>query len=745
MPESKLIQATALTHAAKVALFIRNLPFVLVGMVYVATPDSTRVGSGYFAILIAWGAYRLFTRSLSKYFTAGDVALVVVAALGQKWICASVLTHETSSPCRLIAYSTILSLAVGMRWQRSLIAVLVVTGATAIGDVIGYGQFSVTVAMLPIAWIGAVWVRRNLVRSSEAEDRAAVLARAERVRELITTARIAFEREQLATLHDTAASTLLMVADGAVGDGPLLAEQAQRDIDALGVASQAAPASQLVNLAERLRTVSREVPIPVELRVPASVEVPSVIAYAVASAAREAFNNVVRHAQATTVKLVLTDTTLDITDDGIGFDSAAATMGFGLRNSIERRLREVGGDAVISSVVGVGTTIALSWPDPGPDESRLDEPGSDARDVAGSLLRSYQYAVAIGVAVVTLEGIPLAGDVARHHFPLLVAAVTIALLCASLVTPLLVRGLGFLRWVLIPVIGALAVWYLIVLPADALPTPQSWLPTCMSWGATTLLCGWAHSKRRVWVGSLIVLGAWSVEAIVVGIRLPTIESVAFIVYSLASVATVQFAAIFFAYLLADSARAAALLGEQRVAAAAAIAVEQALQDDYQRRFAALTQQIIELLNGLADGSLLPSEPEVRRRARTEYSLLRGLFSQTAWFDHPLLTRLRPSLDDAARRGVRASLEIPARPPNVDPLHAEIAVRAVQTLVDGATDRARVVVVGNGDGAVTVSVVGDFSDASCDDAERLLESFTIDQSRTEDLVWLRIHLPVLVAA
>jgi signal transduction histidine kinase len=78
---------------------------------------------------------------------------------------------------------------------------------------------------------------------------------------------------------------------------------------------------------------------------------------------REALSNVGRHAQATTCRITLIRTndgaTLEIDDDGQGFDIAAAKgKGHGLRN-LEERARSLGGQLEVSSAGTEGTTIRV--------------------------------------------------------------------------------------------------------------------------------------------------------------------------------------------------------------------------------------------------------------------------------------------------------------------------------------------------------------------------------------------------
>lgn len=82
-------------------------------------------------------------------------------------------------------------------------------------------------------------------------------------------------------------------------------------------------------------------------------------------AAREALNNIVKHAAASEVRLrvVVDDGALAIhlEDNGCGYDPAAITTGNGLEN-LRTRMREAGGDCRIDAAKGRGTTVCLSLP-----------------------------------------------------------------------------------------------------------------------------------------------------------------------------------------------------------------------------------------------------------------------------------------------------------------------------------------------------------------------------------------------
>jgi signal transduction histidine kinase len=81
-------------------------------------------------------------------------------------------------------------------------------------------------------------------------------------------------------------------------------------------------------------------------------------------ASQEALVNVGRHAKATSASVTLTfaerATSLEVADDGVGFDTAAPA-GFGL-SQLRSRVAELGGSAEVIAVRGIGTTVRVLLP-----------------------------------------------------------------------------------------------------------------------------------------------------------------------------------------------------------------------------------------------------------------------------------------------------------------------------------------------------------------------------------------------
>ncbi|MBC7939563.1 MAG: GAF domain-containing protein, partial [Chitinophagaceae bacterium] len=84
---------------------------------------------------------------------------------------------------------------------------------------------------------------------------------------------------------------------------------------------------------------------------------------------QEAMNNVLKHAKATAVRIELSqaagETTVLVADDGIGFDphGIASTAGYGAEG-MQQRARLIGARVDVTSCLGKGTQVLVSWTPP---------------------------------------------------------------------------------------------------------------------------------------------------------------------------------------------------------------------------------------------------------------------------------------------------------------------------------------------------------------------------------------------
>jgi hypothetical protein len=149
--------------------------------------------------------------------------------------------------------------------------------------------------------------------------------------------------------------------------------------------------------------------------------------------------------------------------------------------------------------------------------------------------------------------------------------------------------------------------------------------------------------------------------------------------------------------------AAATRELERVRTAEAVAVNAHRRRT--QRFAELSTTTVPLLEGLADASLDPSAPEVRRRCSIEAARMRRLFAETDTVANPLMHELRHCADIADRKGVEVELD--ARgvwPVPPVPVRRALTDTALTTLAT-ASSWARVTVIGSSE-EVSVNVVAD---------------------------------------
>ena len=196
----------------------------------------------------------------------------------------------------------------------------------------------------------------RLLQARFAAERAAVTAAARR----------ADQRAHWATVHDTSASTLLMIGLGEVsGTEEWLPGQARRDIALLGGTPLGG-----TDVSAALRDAADRARVRVEADLPAGVTAPPEVVTALAGAAAEALENVRRHAGTDVARLVLRGgpaaggaVEVTVADDGPGFDPAAVgPHRFGLSCSVRDRMQAVGGRATVESAPGEGTVVRLRWP-----------------------------------------------------------------------------------------------------------------------------------------------------------------------------------------------------------------------------------------------------------------------------------------------------------------------------------------------------------------------------------------------
>lgn len=265
----------------------------------------------------------------------------------------------------------VIFMCVTCQWHTPVLAgaaaALAAGGGLALAVAAGGGDTSLTVGLLwalaAAALSRAAWTL--LRRAARLADQTAAEAAQARNHALVAAAVRAEEREFANALHDTAATTFLMVGIGQVpADAGWLAAQARRDLERL--AWRSVPVHPPADLVELLRADLDVVPLTVEFDAPDELRLPYEIARAIADAAGEALTNVRRHANTTRATVRLRGDArrlrLDIADRGRGFVPAEVpATRYGLRESVRGRMDRIGGTAMITSAPGEGTLLELEW------------------------------------------------------------------------------------------------------------------------------------------------------------------------------------------------------------------------------------------------------------------------------------------------------------------------------------------------------------------------------------------------
>ncbi|MFB7467369.1 sensor histidine kinase [Streptomyces sp. NPDC056224] len=217
-----------------------------------------------------------------------------------------------------------------------------------------------------MAWV-MWWYLRRQGRLLDGANARALAAEAHR-------ARYAERLEHHRALHDTVLATLTTLAAGGVdANAPEVRQRCAREAAYLRrLVQQTADEVHHREIGAALEEAVGSVE-GLQLRVTAQYhdlpKVPPEVAAAFADAAREALNNVRRHAGTGHAYLTATRDTdgrggavVTVVDRGPGFDPERCVPGLGLRGSVRGRMAEVGGRATVDTAPGEGVRVELRWP-----------------------------------------------------------------------------------------------------------------------------------------------------------------------------------------------------------------------------------------------------------------------------------------------------------------------------------------------------------------------------------------------
>jgi len=333
-----------------------------------ATTVPVVVGTFLWAAIFAWIAT---TRGAPIWLMVIDVAVSTSCCLCQKWLVApDVLADGGASWVAILGSMTVIMAQLTLRPVLAVPAGLVATAGCVIGaNLAGSNDHGVIQGIVYLVQIGSSAAFMVLLRRSSSIADAAMRDYYDNQRAAtVDQARRTEERHQNRRLHDTVLATLTMVGTGAITTSSvILRTRAAADlvtITGLGEESRERDTARQA-LDDCLGRVVADADVPARVSL-TPCTAPPMVAMAFELATAEALRNV-RHSGAAAVELHLRTAadviTVVVIDHGRGFDvTAVPAHRYGIRESIQGRMRAAGGKAEIRSAPGEGTQVQLWWP-----------------------------------------------------------------------------------------------------------------------------------------------------------------------------------------------------------------------------------------------------------------------------------------------------------------------------------------------------------------------------------------------
>ena len=579
---------------------------------------------------------------------ANVTALLVVATLALVGASRGTIAWTTASNLAVLAAG------IGGMLLESRLAIAAVTVVVAVETVAALTAAELTDLLYPgfalAVGVASVSARAVLVRESLEVDAAeAAYTRRESERRVHEGTETAL-RQQERALHATVLNTLTAIERGGLAGGPRdrltarcreasrVLRELRRDAAASVVDASTSQAldRDVESVLVDLRAAGTEVTVDVD----PMAAVPAHVYLALRAAVHEALSNTLRHAAAAhcTVHARVSPgpvggvgtVVVVVDDDGRGFDATEDATRFGLAGAIAGPMREVGGQAAVDSVVGVGTRVRLVW------EGELVATGGrqflpSASGLAVPVLSAFGLFTAAAVAVTI-------GQVER---PLVDLAALVVLLTVYGLLMVASRRSTLPAWLVLTVVAGGAIAF----ELQQLSGPfgeHAW----QDWSSVAVVMAYfvvaGVGPRWAWVVTIVV---W---LLLQGDLLVELVS--------AGTAVLVAGALF-----GRSARRNAAAVEQARAAERAQSIGLAVADAsvrrLQSRYAALEEsEVVDLLEGVADGRLSTDDGRVRHRAAVEERFVRNLIRIDPQAD-PLRAVVGEVVRVARRYGVPLSCDV----------------------------------------------------------------------------------------
>lgn len=715
-----------LRRAENIGLLMRHTANVVIAAFGMASPTAQTPGRLLLGLLCVWSLYRIVTRSLRPTWTAADLVMTLIVCISIPVMTTDPSFFTSNSAPQAVAGTAVVSFSVCLPARYTLLMTGAIAAAYAVGsaEVVGWDGVGSIPALYYFAlqWITAGLIRFMLLRVAAVADQARDARESVEIGQQVRQAVHSFQREQLALLHDTAASTLLMVGQGVAVPRRRLAAQARRDLQLLndGPWQGTPPRMEIVGALRDALGFARTA---VVFTGAPALWVDGMVGRALVAASREAINNVDRHSAAGVVQVDVAAGRIRIVDDGTGFDPTTVGSGHGLAASITARMHGVGGVAHIESAAGDGTSVELGWTAGMPQQEPADL--TDIEQVIERCRFIYGAALVAYAVVNVLVTAPLRTGSAVQW-----TLAATAICCAVCALPVLQNRCRVLVPVAIATAALVVLVNSLVLAPEELGSQSDWVQAGIGWCVLPLLLG-----LSVRWASGILAGIWALAGVLEVVRHPVSESWINVGLGTGSILAVQLFALLYGVLLRDVAtdvRGDVVAHRTMVAKER---IEQAVADDYRRRYATLVGNVVPLLEALSTDT--PVDSGLQRRARAETRRLRALFEQSRAFEHPTVTELRPVFDTAEARGIEISVEVSGELPATATAVTSSLVGPVQCALDRDMTSAHVVLTTVPDGVVASVVCREVRDVGVLSAA-LAGYPNIDVTVAGDTVWLTVE-------
>lgn len=716
-----------------ISVIVLNITTLLAAagtLVLPGTPEST-VGVFALAALVCWTLFRLATRSRALSFRIIDFCYVLVVAASLPVFGTDPTLVYTISVPQVVAGTAVIACGVALRPRYSWMPALTIAAAFAWGcaQIVGWQQVAAIPALyyMLVQWVITSAVLLTSLRVARRVDQTRADNHDAALQDAISAAVRDHELEHMALVHDTAASTLYLVGAGADVSTERIAAQARRDLELLANVPAPLDPHTKVDVVAAIRSETAHVATHVRILGLSELILGSRTAHAIVAVVREALNNAERHARAAHIGIDITPTQVTVTDDGVGFDPHTATLGHGLSESIVGRMRRAHGTATVVSAPGEGTVVTVNW-------NQLEDTGpvdhAPTVDDVDRLTERFLIGFGLGLVAlalaVLLVSMPHAVNTEHGGAQIGLAALAAVVALAG-IPRVLGRGPNFTVPALILMAVVVAVQgYL--LPADILGGPAQW--TLVATG----LCILPYLLRLRLGAAVGVMTVFWVTILVLNFeRDPTMDTAYNLTLCTAAIAFVQMCVLAFPVVLRRANAEAADDIRARWEADAQRRISDALHDDYVRRTSKLIRGVFPLLQTLSTGTI---DAEIRWRARIESRRLKLYIFQSRTFSHPLLAGLRPTIEEADRRGVVVTLQADDNLPVLEAAERDRVLAPIRSLLTHAVGQARVglTVV---PGELVASIIADIGDTGvvpeADPGRPRLEVTTIGNK-----AWVSVH-------